>query len=101
MFVVKYYAPLLDTHGTAFHCTYTARCKIRRACFPWVFAFSSVVGYQNKALNEKFNFVVNTFVPVGTDKEAMTFGDIKPNENFINSSIQLLTDGGATAKVTV
>lgn len=31
----------------------------------------------------------------------MTFGDIKPNENFINSSIQLLTDGGATAKVTV
>ena len=31
----------------------------------------------------------------------MTFGDIKPNENFVNSSIQLLTSGGATAKVTV
>ena len=55
------------------------------------------VGYQNKALDAKFNFVVNTFVPCGTDKEAMTFGDIKPNEDFVNSSIQLLTSGGATA----
>ena len=44
---------------------------------------------------------MNTFVPVGTEKAAMTFGDIKPNENFINSSIQLLTSGGATATVTV
>ena len=31
----------------------------------------------------------------------MTFGDIKPNEDFVNSSIQLLTSGGATATVTV
>ena len=60
-----------------------------------------IVGYQNKALDAKFNFVVNTFVPVGTDKAAMTFGDIKPNDEFVNSSIQLLTSGGATAKVTV
>ncbi len=59
------------------------------------------VGYQNKALNENFNFVVNTFVPVGKNKDAMTFGDIKPNPEFINSSIQLLTSGGATATVTV
>ena len=62
---------------------------------------SPPVGYQNKSLNENFNFVVNTFVPVGTDKAAMTFGDIKPNSEFVNSSIQLLTSGGATAKVTV
>ena len=31
----------------------------------------------------------------------MTFGDIVPNSEFVNSSIQLLTSGGATAKVTV
>ena len=31
----------------------------------------------------------------------MTFGDIQPNSEFVNSSIQLLTPGGATAKVTV
>ena len=30
----------------------------------------------------------------------MTLGDVKPNEDFVNSSIQFLTTGGATAKVT-
>ena len=30
----------------------------------------------------------------------MTLGDIKPNDDFVESSIQFLTPGGATAKVT-
>ena len=31
----------------------------------------------------------------------MTLADVKPNEEFVNSSIQFLTTGGATATVTV
>ena len=58
-----------------------------------------IVGYQNKGLNSGFNYVANTFVPVGTERSEMTLGDIKPNEDFVNSSIQFLTTGGATAKV--
>ena len=60
---------------------------------------SSVVGYQNKSLNSGFNYVANTFVPVGMERSEMTLGDIKPNEDFVNSSIQFLTTGGATATV--
>ena len=48
-----------------------------------------------KSLNANFNFLGNCSP---TD---ITFGDITPNEKFVNSSIQLLTSGGATAKVTV
>jgi len=48
-----------------------------------------------KSLNENFNFLGNCSP---TD---ITFGDITPNSVFVNSSIQLLTSGGATAKVTV
>ena len=62
---------------------------------------SSVVGYQNKSLNSGFNYVANTFVPIGVERTEMTLGDIKPNEDFIASTIQFLTPGGATAKVTV
>ena len=40
-------------------------------------------------------------MPVGTDCSEMTLGDIVPNDKFISSSIQFLTSGGATAKVTV
>ena len=36
---------------------------------------------------------------VGGVAEEMTLGDVKPNEEFVNSSIQFLTSGGATAKV--
>ena len=57
------------------------------------------VGYQNKGFDAKFNYVCNTFVPVGGNRAAMTLGDITPNEDFVNSSIQFLTTGGATAKV--
>ena len=69
--------------------------------FAGVFAFPPVVGYQNKGLNSGFNYVANTFVPVGGNRATMTLGDIKPNEEFIASTIQFLTSGGATAKVTV
>ena len=48
-----------------------------------------------KSLNADFNFLGNCSP---TD---ITFGDITPNDKFVNSSIQLLTSGGATAKVTV
>ena len=58
-----------------------------------------IVGYQNKGLNSGFNYVANTFVPVGTERSEMTLGDIQPNEDFVNSSIQFLTTGGATATV--
>ena len=61
---------------------------------------SFVVGYQNKSLNSGFNYVANTFVPVGTERSEMTLGDITPNSEFISSSIQFLTPGGATASVT-
>ena len=62
---------------------------------------SSVVGYQNKGFTSGYNYVANTFVPVGGERESMTLGDIKPNSEFIASTIQFLTSGGATAKVTV
>ena len=45
--------------------------------------------------------MANTFVPIGVERTEMTLGDIKPNEDFIASTIQFLTPGGATAKVTV
>ena len=43
--------------------------------------------------------MANTFVPVGTERSEMTLGDITPNSEFISSSIQFLTSGGATATV--
>ena len=48
-----------------------------------------------KTLNAGFNYVGNCC------PKDITFGDITPNATFVNSSIQLLTSGGATAKVTV
>ena len=47
-----------------------------------------------KTFNAGFNYIGNC---APTD---MTLGDITPNEEFISSSIQFLTAGGATAKVT-
>lgn len=86
VFVVKYYAPLLGTRGTAFHCTYTARCKIRRACFPGVFAFSSVVGYQQQTLtgNNGITWAISTFQQIGkalTNQTLDTFA-IPTDEGF-------------------
>ena len=48
-----------------------------------------------KQLGAKFNYIGNC---CPTD---ITFADITPNEDFVYSTIQLLTSGGATAKVTV
>ena len=94
----------MDFRGTHF-LPFTALARHGAAGEPPVFTGRSrraiIVGYQNKALDAKFNFVVNTFVPVGANRAEMTFGDIKPNEDFVNSQIQLLTSGGATANVTV
>ena len=64
------------------------------------FTFAPHVGYQNKGFDAKFNYVANTFVPVGADKNEMTLGDIVPNDDFVDSSIQFLTPGGATATVS-
>ena len=60
---------------------------------------SPPVGYQNKSLGSGYNYVCNTFVPVGVDRSEMTLGDITPNSEFVSSSIQFLTSGGATASV--
>lgn len=69
----------------------------RGPVFAGDFAFPSVVGYQNKGFDANFNYVANTFVPVGVDRDKMTLGDIVPNDGFKDSSIQFLTPGGATA----
>ena len=38
-------------------------------------------------------------MPVQGDKNAMTLGDLVPNEDFVSSSIMFLTPGGATPRV--
>ena len=59
------------------------------------------VGYQNKGFdNSGYNIAGNTFLTIGKDADAMTLGDIVPNEEFVNSSIQFMTPGGASAKVS-
>ena len=59
------------------------------------------VGYQNKGFeNSGYNIAGGTFLPVGKTAAELTLGDIKPNDAFINSSIQFMTAGGANAKVT-
>lgn len=58
-----------------------------------------VVGYQNAALPRSgYNHAAATFIPVSGDKDKMTLGNIKPNEDFISSKICFLTATGATAK---
>jgi hypothetical protein len=73
---------------------------VQRLCFSCRFLSRAIVGYQNKGFDAKFNYVANTFVPVGGDKNEMTLGDIVPNDDFVDSSIQFLTPGGATATVS-
>ena len=48
-----------------------------------------------KTFAPKFNYIGNCC------PKALTLGDIIPNEDFVNSSIQFLTTGGATATVQV
>ena len=60
---------------------------------------SFIVGYQAYELRDNFNFTIPTFETVsGAD---LTLGDIKPDFSYGNSSIQLLDDGGACAKVDI
>ena len=40
--------------------------------------------------------MANTFVPIGVERTEMTLGDIKPNEDFIASTIQFLTPDATT-----
>ena len=57
------------------------------------------MGDQAYELRDNFNFTVPTFETVsGAD---LTLGDLKPDFGYGNSSIQLLDDGGACAKVEV
>jgi len=61
---------------------------------------SSIVGYQNKGFeNAAYNITAATFVPVSGDKNAMTLGDLQPNEDFVSSAITFMTSGGATPRV--
>jgi hypothetical protein len=62
---------------------------------------ANVVGYQNKGFdNAGYNIAGNTFLAIGKDASEMTLGDLVPNEDFVNSSIQFMTAGGANAKTT-
>ena len=69
--------------------------------FAGVFRFSSIVGYQNKGFeNSGYNIAGNTFLAIGKAADEMTLGDLVPNDEFVNSSIQFMTAGGANAKTT-
>ena len=60
---------------------------------------SSIVGYQNRGFDRaKFSYVTPTFLKFGNGR-TLALGDIEASDNFYQSSIQFLTDGGATAKV--
>ena len=62
---------------------------------------SSVVGYQNKGFeNQGYSIVANTFEGIGIERDAMTLGDIKVNDEFVNSKLVFMTTGGATARTT-
>ena len=58
------------------------------------------VGYQNKGFDHaKFSYVCNTFNDVANGR-TRTLGELDASDDFYDSSIQFLTSGGATAKVT-
>ncbi len=62
---------------------------------------SSIVGYQNKGFdNSGYSIAANTFESIGVERDAMTLGDIKVNEDFVNSKLVFMTTGGANAKTT-
>ena len=59
------------------------------------------VGYQNKGFeNTGYNIAGNTFLTIGKAADEMTLGDLVPNEDFVASSIQFMTAGGANVKTT-
>ena len=60
-----------------------------------------IVGYQNKGFeNSGYNIAGNTFLTIGKAADELTLGDLVPNEDFENSSIQFMTAGGANVKTT-
>jgi len=62
---------------------------------------SSIVGYQNKGFeNSGYSIVANTFLAIGKTADELTLGDIKVNEDFVNSKLVFMTTGGANAKTT-
>ena len=63
---------------------------------------ANVVGYMNKGgLDADFNYVGASFVPVNGDKANMSLGDLTASDDFIFSTIQFWTNGGANKRVTV
>jgi hypothetical protein len=52
-------------------------------------------------LDADFNYVGASFVPVNGDKAGMTLGDITASDDFLFSTIQFWTNGGANKRVTV
>ena len=44
--------------------------------------------------------MANTFETIGVERDEMTLGDIKVNEDFVNSKVMFMTTGGAMARTT-
>ena len=66
-----------------------------------IFAISPAVGYQNKGFeNSGYSIIANTFESIGVERDEMTLGDIKVNDDFVNSKLVFMTSGGANAKTT-
>ena len=60
-----------------------------------------IVGYQNKGFeNSGYSIIANTFESIGVERDEMTLGDIKVNDDFVNSKLVFMTSGGANAKTT-
>ena len=57
------------------------------------------MGYLNQGLeNAGYSIVANTFEGISVGRDAMTLGDIKVNDSFVNSKLVFMTPGGANAK---
>jgi hypothetical protein len=52
-------------------------------------------------LDSQFNYVGGTFIPVNGTKESLKLGDISASDDFIFSTVQFWTNGGANKRVTV
>ena len=91
--------PYSPPSRTALYCTFSAPFKSKDAYNPAYNLYTNVVGYQAYELRDNFNFTVPTFVPVSAAN--LTLGDLKPDFGYGGSSIQLLDDGGACAKVEI
>ena len=86
---------------SAFYCLYTGDGYGGKSPFWRSSCFTDAVGYQNLELGLNYNYAASTFVTIGKTKATMTLGDIGVNDavTYQGTSIQLLTDGGATATI--